>query len=147
MRYIALGALALTACARSSLQQPAAALPMAECYALTYSDRQGGATARLFPTAIELMPGVDSGRAEGQNLPDFLRTDGRNYKGWHKIGADSVAVMFTSTFEGMRFNLARPDSTLAGRAIWLTDVVGLPESSMRVVGTRENCPPDLQSAK
>jgi hypothetical protein len=148
----------ILACAHAQVRQPSASavpqqpvlapgvvpVPAAECYALYYSEPVAGATARLFPTWIALLPPAG---ADGGNLPDFIRNDNGAYKGWEKIGEDSVRVRFTGTMEGVDLHLARSDSGVTGRAIWLTDLIGRRESSMRVTGTRQSCPAQVLSAK
>ena len=120
-------------------------MPAAECYALTYSDPHGDARETLFPTWIGLLPGA---RAEAGNLPDFLRRDSNAYKQWqHHLGTDSISVKFTGAFEGIDLEVTRAGANVVGRAIWLTDVIGGPEASMHVLGTRQSCPSTILSAK
>ena len=121
----------------------------AECYALSYSDPRNGGRAELFPLWLALFPGVATGPADGKPHPVYARdwTAVITYKTWRRIAADSVRVMFTGAFEGMDIRVARMDSTISGRAIWLTDLVGLPIASMHVVGTREACPKDVINSK
>ena len=156
MRNLALFGLGIIACVRAQTTPvvqaatqvaavPSATTPAAECYALTYSDPRGDAQQTHFPTWIGLLP---DGRADAGNLPDFLRRDGAAYKQWqHHIGTDSISVKFTSTMEGIDIELTRANANVVGRAIWLTDLVGLPESSLRVVGVRQSCPSQLLSSQ
>jgi hypothetical protein len=120
---------------RESGVSPQQRVTTAECYALTYTDAVGGASARLFPAWLMLQPGADSGGVVGRSIDDKLL----KYSGWKSIGADSLEVLFTGGFEGIRFRVTRSDTGLSGRATWLTDLVGLPEASMRVAGTTAPC--------
>jgi len=151
MRCLALGGILIAACARAPVPQPTTAqtaviraAPVAECYSLAYSDPRADAKEGMFPTWIALLPPA---RAEAGNLPGFLLADAKAYKGWRSIGADSLRVMFTGTAEGVDLQLSRADSGVVGRAVWVTDLVGLPQASMHVVGTRQSCPPRILSAK
>ena len=62
------------------------------------------------------------------------------------MASDSLEIMFTGSFEGIRMHAERSDSSLRGRATWLTDVIGLPEPSMVLVGARELCPQNVPPA-
>jgi hypothetical protein len=64
----------------------------------------------------------------------------QKYAGWKTIASDSLEVMFTGSAEGIRIRVAREGRNLRGRATWLTDLIGLPESSMQLVGTSVQCP-------
>lgn len=151
MRYLVFIEIMVVGCARTQSAPlvpkvpTTTTSPTAECYVLAYSDPRGDAVEKMFPTWIGLLPGT---RAEAGNLPDFLQRDGAAYKQWqqHPL-TDSVSVKFTGPYEGVDLEMARVGSNLAGRAIWLTDLVGLPEASMRVVGTRQDCPSQILSAK
>jgi len=144
-------AILLTGCAASNSKVSANTLPdtramglaSPECYSLIYSNPQGSAAAGLFPTWLMLLPGVTSGVAVGRHLPYLYEQNGstrQKYEGWRTIAQDSLEVMFTGTAEGIRIRVGREGRNLRGRATWLTDVIGLPESSMQLVGTREQCP-------
>jgi hypothetical protein len=117
-------------------------VPQAECYSLTYSDAVGSASPRLFPTWLMLRPGIDSGSVVGHNIDPSLLS----YSGWKRIRSDSLEIMFTGNFEGIRIRVARVGDALHGRATWLTDVIGLPEASMPLIGIRERCPPNPPAA-
>src|SRR5687768_14008635 len=100
-----------------------------ECYGLSYSDSSAGASSRLFPTWIELFPGSDSGAAVGRQHASMSDANWKGlskYSAWKKIAADSLEIMFTGSYEGIRIHVARSNSSLSGRATWLTDVIGLP---------------------
>ncbi len=121
----------------------------AECYSLSYSDAIGSASVRLFPIWLMLLPGADAGSAVGRHHPQLDDEDWAGllkYSGWKRITSDSLEVMFTGNFEGIRIHVARMGANLIGRATWLTDLVGLPESSMRLIGNREQCPQNVSPA-
>lgn len=150
MRYLAFIGIMVVGCVRTQAapllpKVATATAPVTECYALMYTDPRGDAADKMFPTWIGLLPGT---RAEAGNLPDFLQRDSAAYKQWqqHPL-TDSLSVKFTGAYEGVDLELARVGSNLVGRAIWLTDLLGFPEASMRVVGTRQRCPSQLLSAK
>jgi len=127
--------------------QPAVVTP--ECYSLSYSDPVGSASARLFPIWVMLLPGSDAGAAVGRHSPQTSDQDWAGllkYSGWKRIPSDSLEIMFTGDFEGIRIRAARTGTNLSGRATWLTDVIGLPESSMVFVGDREQCPQNTAPA-
>ena len=142
----------LTGCAASSPKISANTAPARreigvaspECYSLSYSNSTGSASAALFPIWFRLLPGVASGAAAGRHHPQMPERDWAallKYAGWKTIPPDSLEVMFTGNFEGIRIRVAREGENLRGRATWLTDVIGLPTSSMQLVGTREQpCP-------
>ena len=114
-----------------------------ECYSLIYSNPKGSAGAGMFPTWFMLLPGVSSGAAVGRNLPAVAEQNSGNlqtYAGWKTIAPDSLEVMFAGSYEGIRIRVGREGRNLRGRATWMTDVIGLPESSMQVFGTRSQCP-------
>jgi hypothetical protein len=145
-------ALLLAACAISTSQGSAndtvpvarevSSIVSAECYSLSYSDAVGSASARLFPAWLMLRPGADSGSAAGRPVDDGLL----KYSGWKRITADSLEVMFTGNFEGIRIHVARAGANLSGRATWLTDLIGLPEASMLVIGNRKQCAQNVSPA-
>jgi len=114
-----------------------------ECYSLSYSDSGAVTSSRLFPIWIELFPGADSGAAMGRHHAAMSEADWKallKYSGWKKIVGDSLEIMFTGSFEGIRIHVGRMNSSLNGRATWLTDLIGLPTTSLQLVGTRESCP-------
>ena len=138
---------AVIACAHSGASASATAAREAatvsgnECYALTYSDTSARGSG-LFPTWIELRPGMDSGRVVGHRHPSVSEADWNallKYTGWKKIPGDSLEIMFTGSFEGIRMHAAHSNDTLSGQATWLTDVVGLATPSLEFVGTRTSC--------
>lgn len=123
----------------------------AECYSLSYAyaDAVGSASVLPFPTWLMLLPGANAGSAVGRHPPQLDDRDWAGllkYSGWKRISSDSLEVMFTGNFEGIRIHVARTGANLVGRATWLTDLVGLPESSMRLIGNRERCPQDVSPA-
>ncbi|HJQ12418.1 MAG TPA: hypothetical protein VJ840_15410 [Gemmatimonadaceae bacterium] len=152
MRVIAFTVVAAIACAQRAAQSPVPqtnvtsarsfAVPSAECYALAYSDPQGGGSEELFPAWLVLIAGRDSGQADGRRIPGFAY-----YRKWRQTLLDSLRIDFTGSFEGLTIRARRADSNLTGRAIWLSDIIGGPVPSMGVVGTREACPAEFQSAK
>jgi len=109
-----------------------------ECYIISYSDSTGGAESHLFPKWIEISPGSDSGAATARGAA-MSEADWK-YSGWKRIAGDSLEIMFTGTFEGIRIHAAHSNGSLGGRATWLTDIVGLRTPSLRLVGTRASCP-------
>jgi hypothetical protein len=144
-------AFVLAACAASNSQlsttnavseQRQLGVASAECYSLSYSEPIGSASARLFPIWLMLLPGATTGSVVGRHHPLLSDQDWAGvlkYSGWKRITPDSLEVMFTGNFEGIRIHVARTDANIIGRATWLTDLVNLPESSMRLMGTREQC--------
>ena len=129
--------------AHAAAQMAEQTVASAECYSLGYSDAVGSASERLFPTWFMLLPGADAGAAVGRRNPLMNERDWENLSrnsGWGSLAPDSLDVRFTGNFEGVRIRVARSGTNLIGRATWLTDVVGPRETSMRVVGTREQCP-------
>ena len=120
-----------------------------ECYSLSYSDSTAASQAWLFPTWIELLPGSDAGPAIGRHharLSEASWSALQKYAGWKKIAGDSLEIMFTGSSEGIRIHVGRMNASFSGRATWLTDIIGLPTSSLQLVGTRESCPLDSQRA-
>lgn len=114
-----------------------------ECYSLSYTNPQGSASAVLFPTWFMLLPGVTSGSAVGRHHPQLSEQDWaplQKYAGWKTIASDSLEVMFAGNSEGIQIRVAREGRNVRGRATWLTDIVGLRQSSMQLVGTRVQCP-------
>jgi hypothetical protein len=110
---------------------------------MSYGDSSATASARLFPTWIELFPGLNSGAAAGRHHVAISDADWNalmKYSGWKKIAGDSLEIMFTGTAEGIRIHAARSNSSLSGRAKWLTDLIGFATPSLELVGTREQCP-------
>jgi hypothetical protein len=90
-----------------------------------------------------LLPGADSGSAVGRphaQLSDQEWAFVSKNPGWKRIGPDSVQVMFSGKYEGIRIRVARMGANLTGRATWLSDVIGPTEPSMLLVGNREQCP-------
>jgi hypothetical protein len=144
--------LLLTACAASSARMSATSpippssdltVESAECYSLTYSNPVGAASARLFPTWLMLLPGANAGDVIGRHSPEMDEPSWAGltkFSGWKRISGDSLEILFTGSFEGIKIHVARPGAILGGRAIWLTDLVGFPEASMTVSGKREQCP-------
>jgi hypothetical protein len=115
----------------------------AECYSLSYPDSSTTASSHLFPTWIEIFPGSDSGYATGRHHAAMSEANWKallKYAGWKRVSGDSLEIMFTGSFEGIRIHVARLNSSLSGQAMWLTDLIGLPTISMHLVGTREACP-------
>jgi len=113
------------------------------CYSLSYDDSTADQSSRLFPTWIELFPGSDSGAAMGRHHAAMSEASWKailKYSGWKKIAGDSLEIMFTGSFEGISIHVAPLNNTLNGRATWLTDLIGLPTTSLQLVGTRESCP-------
>jgi hypothetical protein len=114
-----------------------------ECYSLSYRDSSADASSRLFPTWIALFPGRDSGPAAGRHHAAISEADWEGllkYSGWKRIAGDSLEIMFTGSYEGIRIHVARLNSSLSGRATWLTDLIGFTTPSLQLVGTRESCP-------
>jgi len=151
-------ALLLAACAVSNSkvsatnavpEQRRLSVASAECYSLSYSDAIGSASVSLFPVWLMLLPGANAGTAEGRHHPQVDEGDWAGflkYSGWKRITSDSLEVMFTGNFEGIRIHVARTAANLRGRATWLTDLVGLREASMRLIGNREQCPQNVSPA-
>ena len=150
LSFQAVTAGAVIACAHTRVNTPtvpgAASVSLIsepECYRLSYRDSSATASARLFPTWIELFPGRDSGAAAGRHRATMSEKDWNallKYSGWNKIAGDSLEIMFTGTAEGIRIHAARLNYSLSGRATWLTDLVGFATPSLELVGTRELCP-------
>jgi hypothetical protein len=125
------------------------AIVSAECYGLSYSDAVGSASVLPFPTWLMLLPGGDVGSAVGRpaaGVDDRAWAGLSKHHGWKRISSDSLEVMFTGSFEGIRIHVVRTGANLIGRATWLTDILGLPESSMRLNGNREPCPENVSPA-
>jgi len=134
---------------RSLDKTPEAAVLAPECYSLRYSDPVGSASARLFPSWVMLLPGSSAGSVVGRHNPQLSDQDWAGllkYSGWKSIPSDSLEIMFTGSFEGIRIHAARTGTNLSGRATWLTDLVGLPESSMVLAAHREQCPQNAAPA-
>jgi hypothetical protein len=165
MRYLVLLAPVLLACATRHhvreqrplvnngavlLGGPALVIDSAECYTLTYDNSRNGASERFFPVWIALMPGKYGAGAESKHNPSLSDTEWAavsEFHGWRQISTDSIEVRFTGAFEGMSIRIPRNSEKIQGRAIWLTDAIGLPEASMRVTGLRQTCPAEILSAK
>jgi len=150
LSFQALATVALIACTRTPANTSTATASAGfslirepECYNLSYRDSTADASSRLFPTWIELFPGSDSGAAMGRHhvaISDPEWNALLKYSGWQKIAGDSLEIMFTGTAEGIRIHVARLNSSLTGRATWLTDLIGFSTPSLELVGTRESCP-------
>jgi len=163
MRYIVLAVPALLACATRPperrpivnadsrlVEWPALVLDSAQCYALTYTNARNGASERLFPVWIALLPGKYGAAAEAKRNPSLSESEWDpiyQFRGWRQINADSIEVRFTGSFEGVSIRVVRQGENIAGRAVWLTDLLGRQEASMRVTGTRQTCPAEILSAK
>ena len=163
MSYIVLAAPALLACATPQterrpivntearlVQWPALVLDSAECYAMTYSNARNGATERLFPVWIALLPGKYGAPAEAKRNPSLSESEWApiyQFHGWRQINADSIEVRFAGSFEGVSVRIVRNGGNIQGRAVWLSDILDRPEASMRVTGTRQTCPAEILSAK
>jgi len=120
----------------------AAAVATPECYSLRYSDPVGGASARLFPVWVMLLPGSQAGSVVGRHHPEMREQDwGALWNsGWKTLPSGSLEIIFTGNYEGIRIHAGRAGTNLSGRATWLTDVIGPPEASMVLAGDREQCP-------
>ena len=120
----------------------AAAVATPECYSLRYSDPVGGASAGLFPVWVMLLPGPAAGSAVGRHHPQMRDQDWASLwnSGWKRLPSDSLEIMLSGNYEGIRIHAARTATNLSGRATWLTDVIGPPEASMVLAGDREQCP-------
>ena len=164
MRYYLLLAPVLLSCAtRRPLEQrpivnntavlvdgPSLVIDRAECFALTYDDSRNGASAWHFPVWIALLPGKYAASAEARHDPSLSDREWAGvseFHGWRQISADSIEVRFTGAYEGMSIRIPRNGERVQGRAIWITDLIGRPEASMRVTGARQSCPPEILSAK
>ena len=113
-----------------------------ECYGLTYSDPVKTVSASLFPTWIELFPGIDSGSVIGRPHPAHAYgwPAMSKYSWWKRIQGDSIQVNFSGNYEALHIHVQRAGSRLIGRATYLSDVIeGGPNPSMRVEATRESC--------
>ena len=130
-----------TAASTPLVDTRAFAVPSTECYSVSYSDPKGAGKESLFPKWVALYAGRDSGEAYGRDYPPVA-----TYERWKRLGADSLRIDFTGPAEGVTIHAAREDSSLVGRAIWLSDVIGPPVASMRAFGSREPCPPQFHSA-
>jgi len=146
LRFQALATVAVIACARTPSNTstvPGAAsvslISEPECYNLSYRDSTADSSSRLFPTWIELFPGLDSGAATSRYRAPMTEANW-THSGWQKIAGDSLEIMFTGTAEGIRIHAARLNNSLSGRATWLTDLVGISTPSLELIGTRESCP-------
>lgn len=132
------------------VEWPALVLDSAECYALTYTNARNGASERLFPGWIALMPGKYGAPAVGKHNPAFSDAEWAaisEFHGWRQISADSIEVRFTGSTEGLSIRIPRNGENILGHAIWLTDLIGRPEASMRVTATRQSCPGEILSGK
>jgi hypothetical protein len=130
------------AATRSSREVRPVSISRAECYRLSYGDPVGSASVRLFPTWLMLLPGESVGAAVGRHHPQMSDRDWEGllkYSGWKRMASDSLEIMFTGSSEGIRIHVARNDTTLTGRASWLSDLIGGPGPSMRLLGNREQC--------
>jgi hypothetical protein len=146
LSFQALATVAVIACAHTAAKTstaPASAgfslIREPECYHMSYRDSSATASARLFPTWIELFPGREPGAATSRYRAPMTGANW-TYSGWQKIAGDSLEIMFTGTAEGIRIHAARLNNSLSGRATWLTDLVDFPTLSLKLVGTRESCP-------
>ena len=150
LSFQALATAAVIACAHTHANTPPApgspafsVIREPECYNLSYRDSSATASARLFPTWIELFAGSDFGAAAGRHHAAISEADWNallKYSGWKKIAGDSLEIMFTGTAEGIKIHAARFNNSLSGRATWLTDLIGFATPSLELVGTRELCP-------
>ena len=163
MRYIVLAVPALLACATRPAERmpivntearlvewPALVLDSAECYALTYTNARNNASERLFPVWIALLPGKYGAPAEAKRNPSMSESEWApiyQFRGWRQINADSIEVRFAGSFEGVSIRIVRNGENVGGHAVWLTDLLGRPQASMRVTGTRQRCPAEILSAK
>jgi len=106
---------------------------------MSYRDTTATASARLFPTWIELFAGSGSGADTSRYRAPMSGANWIN-SGWQNMAGDSLEIMFTGTAEAIRIHAARSNNSLSGRATWLTDLVDFPTPSLELVGTRESCP-------
>jgi hypothetical protein len=137
MKFVAVALTLACASAGSVVAKPelTASVVSAECYSLAYSDPVKTINASLLPAWIELLPGADSGSVVGRPHPAIGK-----YSWWKRIPGDSIEVNFSDNYEALHIHVKRVGSGLIGRAIYLSDViVGGPDPSMRVEGTRETC--------
>jgi hypothetical protein len=127
---------------RFGAHTPSDAVAQQECYALHYTDAVADASERLFPVWIMLMPGGAAGNATGRHHPSLSDRDWAALwsSGWKRISSDSLEIVFTGNYEGIKIHAERTPDKLRGRAIWLTDLVGRPEASMALAGDRVECP-------
>src|SRR6267143_5835623 len=146
LSFQALATVVVIACARTPANTstaPASAglslIREPECYHLSYRDSSATDSARLFPTWIELFPGLNSGAATSRYHAPMSGANWIN-SSWQNMAGDSLEIMFTGTAEGIRIHAARLNNSLSGRATWLTDLVDFPPPSPELVGTRESCP-------
>lgn len=114
-----------------------------ECYALSYSDPIAEATEDMFPRAVALSPGSDSGavasRGNSADRIGFWRMF-LHGASWHSVGPDSVDLNFSNGFSSIRMRLQRTPTELSGRATFYSDVIAPgPKPSMAVVGERRRC--------
>ena len=114
-----------------------------ECYALAYSDPIADATADMFPRAVALFPGSDSGavasRGSSADRIGFWRMF-LHGASWHSVGPDSVDLSFSNGFSSIRMRVQRTPTELSGRATFYSDVIAPgPKPSLQVVGERRRC--------
>ena len=114
-----------------------------ECYVLAYSDPIADATADMFPRAVALFPGSDSGavasRGSSADRIGFWRMF-LHGASWHSVAPDSVDLSFSNGFSSIRMRVQRTPTELSGRATFYSDVIMPdPKPSMQVVGKRRRC--------
>src|SRR5687768_1226985 len=95
LAVLAFAAFLLLACVsrRPSVAKPVLTVSVvsAECYGLAYSDPVKKVSASLFPTWIELFPGIDSGSVVGRPHPahSYGWPAMSKYSWWKRIPGDS----------------------------------------------------------
>ena len=129
----------------SETSRPALISPVRdpECYALAYSDPIADATADMFPRAVALFPGSDSGavasRGSSADRIGFWRMF-LHGASWRSVAPDSVDLSFSNGFSSIRMRVQRTPTELSGRATYYSDVITEgPKPSLAVVGERRRC--------
>jgi hypothetical protein len=130
--------LLLAACATPSpAPQPHQGPPLAQCYAIRYTDDDA---AVVFPARIGF-PG-EGDRVWGEPDPRGRRYWGMFGPGMRTaVAGDSVRVVFSNGFSGIVLTFAEGAGSLAGSAYFASDVVGpTPPPRTPFTGSRIPCP-------
>lgn len=110
-----------------------------ECYRVAYHPDDADPT--MFPTALMLRPGSDSGavgaRPADASLP-FWHLFGVG-AGWRRLPSDSIRVDFTNELSALSIVVAHDGEDIEGTAAFHFEKGNDPHPVMRVQGSRVDC--------
>jgi len=147
-------AVGATGCSAQGRQAPVSLDPGAECYRLSFSEWSRDSRAKdmawmMPPTLLALTRQPTSGHAEPGSfriLPDgnpALKGERMPFAYWRPTGPETVEVIWSNGFAGIRMTLRRQGHDLEGSAVTISDTPGTETSGAR--GEHVEC--SLLSAK